>query len=187
MEKRRERPRIARNELNSVILSGPKSFRMKQHSFQTRYTVYEQLDELPGPYVSLVNQAQEAAGNAYAPYSNYHVGAAVLLENGEVITGNNQENAAYPSGLCAERVALFYAGSRYPDVAARAMAIVAIRDGSVQEEPVTPCGACRQVLYEKELLGGRPIELILYGSRKILVVQKAGDLLPLPFMLKKED
>ncbi|HER07379.1 MAG TPA: cytidine deaminase [Bacteroides sp.] len=160
---------------------------MKQCDFQIRYTCYDQLDELPGHYVSLVNSAIEAAGDAYAPYSKYHVGASVLLENGEIITGNNQENAAYPSGLCAERVALFYAGSRYPEVAVRAIAVAAVRDGSVQEEPVTPCGACRQVLFEKEHRGGKPIEVILYGSKKILVLQQSTDLLPLPFTLDGAD
>jgi cytidine deaminase len=111
----------------------------------------------------------------------------VLLGNGAVISGSNQENAAYPSGLCAERVALFYAGSRYPDEPVRAIAIVAVRGGAVREEPVTPCGACRQVMYETESRGGSPLEVILYGSRRILVIERASDLLPLPFMLKQRD
>ena len=169
----------------NLYFYGTKSPCMKQLEIQIRYTLYEDPGELPGQYVSLVHSAVEAAGDAYAPYSGFRVGAAVLLENGEVIPGNNQENAAYPSGLCAERVALFFAGSRYPGVAVTAIAITALRDGSVQEEPVTPCGACRQVLYETELTGGKPIDVILHGKRRTLLIQGAADLLPLPFILKK--
>jgi len=123
---------------------------MKQHALQIGITEYDRLDELSETQVTLINKAIKAAGSAYAPYSKYYVGAAVLLGNGEIITGNNQENAAYPSGLCAERVAIFYAGSQFPDVPATSIAIVAIQNGSIQEEPVTPCGGCRQVLCEKE-------------------------------------
>jgi len=156
---------------------------MKQQSVQIRFTEYERLDELSEMQVTLINRAIEAAKSAYAPYSSYHVGAAVLLENGEIITGNNQENAAYPSGLCAERVAIFYAGSQFPAISATSMAIVAMQDGSIQDQPVTPCGGCRQVLCEKESQGNTPLELILYGKKKIQVVERAADLLPLPFTL----
>lgn len=159
---------------------------MKKESYQTNYMIHEHLESLLGQDVTLVKKALKAAEDAYAPYSGYHVGAAVLLQNGEIITGNNQENAAYPSGLCAERVALFYAGSRYPGIPTRAIAITALCDGAVQEDPVTPCGACRQVMYEREIRGNSPMEVILYGSKKIVVLQRAGDLLPLPFMLNKE-
>jgi cytidine deaminase len=112
------------------------------------------------------------------------VGAALRLANGEIIIGSNQENAAYPSGLCAERVAIFYAGARHPDVAVQSIAIAAIREGILQEGPVAPCGACRQVLYEKESQGEAPMELILYGSKKIQVLNKVTELLPLPFKLE---
>ena len=156
---------------------------MKQQAVQIMFTEYERLDELSEKQVILINKAIEAAKNAYAPYSAYHVGAAVLLGNGEIITGNNQENAAYPSGLCAERVAIFYAGSQYPGIAATSIAIVAMQDGSIQDEPVTPCGGCRQVLCEKESLGDTSLEMILYGKKKIQVIQRAADLLPLPFTL----
>ena len=158
---------------------------MKQQAFQIHFQEFEQLDELSEQQVALVNKASEAAGRAYAPYSEYHVGAAVLLDNGEIFTGNNQENAAYPSGLCAERVAVFYASSQYPNVPVNSIAIVAILDGLIQDDPVTPCGGCRQVLCEKESQGGSPIEIILYGAKKIQVIQQATDLLPLPFTLKK--
>jgi len=156
-----------------------------KRALQIRFTEYDRLDELSKTQVILVNKAIEAARNAYAPYSSYYVGAAVLLSNGEIITGNNQENAAYPSGLCAERVAIFYAGSQFPDVPATSIAVVAIQDGLIQDEPVTPCGGCRQVLWEKESQGGLPLEMILYGKKKIQVIQQASDLLPLPFILRK--
>jgi len=156
---------------------------MKQRAYTVRLYEYDQLEELSEEQVLLVNSAIKAAKNAYAPYSEYHVGAAVRLANGEVIIGSNQENAAYPSGLCAERVAIYYAGARHPDVPVKSIAIVAIRDGIVQEEPVAPCGACRQVLYEKESQGEGSLELILYGSKKIQVLSKVTDLLPLPFKL----
>ena len=156
---------------------------MKQRAFTIRTAECDRLDELSDSQIRLVEKAIEAAGLAYAPYSGFHVGAALLLENGEIITGNNQENAAYPSGLCAERVAVFYAGSRYPDVPVRSIAIAAMRDGKLQDQPVTPCGGCRQVLFEKELRGNVPMELILYGKKKIQVLRQASDLLPLPFSL----
>ena len=160
---------------------------MKQRAFTIRMAEYDRLEDLSDSQVTLVKKAMEAAVDAYAPYSAYHVGAAVLLENGEIITGNNQENAAYPSGLCAERVAIFYAGSQYPDVPARSIAIAAMQEGIFQEQPVSPCGGCRQVLFEKESQGGAPLEVILYGSRKIQVLRQATDLLPLPFIFKKGD
>jgi len=158
---------------------------MKQRAWTIQLAEYEHLDELAEQQALLVNKAIEAAKNAYAPYSAYKVGAAVLLKNGEIITGNNQENAAYPSGLCAERVAIFYAGSQYPEVPVEIIAITAMQDGSIQEEPVSPCGGCRQVLLEKENLGKTPMQIILYGTKRIQVIQQATDLLPLPFSLKE--
>ncbi len=154
---------------------------MKQRAFTIRVAEYDQPEDLPPHQAELIKSAMEAAGNAYAPYSSFYVGAAVLLENGKVFTGNNQENAASPSGLCAERVAIFYAGSQYPDVPVKAIAIAAMKENRFQEDPVTPCGSCRQVLYETEVRGGMPLEVILYGSEKIQVIRRAADLLPLPF------
>lgn len=156
---------------------------MKQRAYTVRLYEFDQLDELSEQQVLLVNSAIKAARDAYAPYSEYHVGAAVRLANGEIVIGSNQENAAYPSGMCAERVALFYAGARHPDVPVESIAIAAIREGIVQEGPVAPCGACRQVLYEKESQGEGTMELILYGSKKIQVLSRVTDLLPLPFKL----
>ena len=157
---------------------------MKQRAYTVRLYEYDQLEELSEDQVLLVNSAIKAARDAYAPYSEYHVGAALRLANGEIVIGSNQENAAYPSGLCAERVAIFYAGARHPDVPVLSMAIAAIREGITQEEPVAPCGACRQVLYEKESQGEGTMELILYGNKKIQVFSKVTDLLPLPFKLE---
>ena len=156
---------------------------MKQQALHINFIEYEGLEELSETQASLVRKAIEAAGAAYAPYSGYHVGAAVLLANGRIITGNNQENGAYPSGLCAERVAMFYASAQFPEIAATSIAIVAMKGGTLQEQPVSPCGGCRQVLCEKESRGGTPLEMILYGTGKIHVIQRASDLLPLPFTL----
>ncbi|MCD4711127.1 MAG: cytidine deaminase [Bacteroidales bacterium] len=157
---------------------------MKQRAYTVRLYEYDQLEELSEKQILLVNNAIKAARDAYAPYSEYYVGAAIRLANGEIVIGSNQENAAYPSGLCAERVAIFYAGARYPDVPVLSIAIAAIRKGTIQEEPVAPCGACRQVLYEKESQGNTPMEVILYGSKKIQVINQVTDLLPLPFKLE---
>jgi cytidine deaminase len=159
---------------------------MKQRAFTIRVAEYDRLEDLPDPQAALVKKAMEAAKDAYAPYSGYHVGAAVLLGNGKVIATNNQENAAYPSGLCAERVAIFYAGSQYPDVPVKCMAVAAMKDGIFLETPVTPCGACRQVLYEQETRSLEALELILFGSKKIQVLRRASDLLPLPFKLRED-
>jgi cytidine deaminase len=121
-----------------------------------------------------------AAKRAYAPYSQYNVGAAVLLEDGTIIEGNNQENIAYPSGLCAERVALFYAGASHPAIPVVSMAIVAIKDGEVRKS-VAPCGACRQALLETEQRYGKPIRILMCGCDDVIVVFSAKDLLPLSF------
>jgi cytidine deaminase len=157
---------------------------MKQRAYTVRLKEFNRADELPEEQQKLVHRAMEAARSAYAPYSGYHVGAAALLDNGETIAGNNQENAAYPSGLCAERVVIFYAGAGYPGIPVKSIAIAAMREGSFQEEPVAPCGGCRQVLYEKETQGKAPMEVILHGSKKIQVIKQVADLLPLPFKLE---
>ena len=138
--------------------------------------------ELPDQDADLLSAARENAKKAYAPYSNFQVGAAVLLANGQIITGNNQENAAYPSGLCAERVALFYAQSKYPDVAVKAIAVTAISSKIDISSPIPPCGACRQVLTEYENRHHSPMRVILQGERgSIVTLNSASDLLPLKF------
>ena len=137
--------------------------------------------ELPEEYKKAVDLAKEAAVKAYAPYSEFHVGAAVILDNWEIVCGNNQENAAYPSGLCAERVTMFYANAHYPDVAPVALAIACYTGGAFTKEPVTPCGACRQVLLETEGRYGRDIKILLCGENYIYMINSAKELLPLSF------
>lgn len=141
-----------------------------------------QMDELSTEEQHLVNLAIEATHRSYAPYSHFHVGAAVRLENGEEIIGCNQENAAYPSGLCAERTALFSAGAQYPDVPIEMLAIAARgTDGELLSEPVSPCGSCRQVIIESETRAGHPIRILLYGRKCIYVIDGIGKLMPLLF------
>ena len=123
--------------------------------------------------------------NAYAPYSGFRVGAAVLLGNGVIITGNNQENAAYPSGLCAERTALFYASAQYPNIPVIAIAISTLNGADTPSEVAKPCGACRQVMAEYEDLAGNLLHIILDSANKVLVINGIDTLLPLRF--KKED
>ena len=130
---------------------------------------------------TLVEKAIEATKHSYAPYSNFNVGAALLLDNGEIITGSNQENAAYPSGLCAERTAMFYASSQYPQHAILKIAIAATQGGVLCGNPATPCGSCRQVMAQYQLRGGKPMQIILAGGEKILKFEKVDDLLPLIF------
>ncbi|MDH6358163.1 cytidine deaminase [Parabacteroides sp. PF5-9] len=141
------------------------------------------LNELTDSEYQLMQTAISAAENAYAPYSCFQVGAAVLLQNGVIITGNNQENAAYPSGLCAERVALFYAGAQYPQTAATTLAVVALKDGIIQPN-ISPCGACRQVLMESEQRGNTPMTILLCEKEKVLKISSASALLPLAFTEK---
>ncbi len=142
---------------------------------------YDSIDELPEKDIVVINEAKQAAQKAYAPYSKFKVGACVLLENGELIQGNNQENAAYPSGLCAERVAMFYANAKYPDIPVKAIAICAYVNSKLLEEPVTPCGSCRQVLLESETRFHSPIKIILFGENKISIIDNVKQLLPLNF------
>lgn len=139
-------------------------------------------DELPEADRLMIDAAREAAHRAYAPYSHFSVGAAILLSNGEIISGSNQENVAYPSGLCAERTAAFYAHSRYPEAGFRKIAIAAIdTTGHEIPTPISPCGACRQVLLEYEMLAGHPVEVLLAGQEGIYVVPSVRSLLPLSF------
>jgi len=139
------------------------------------------LEELPDIEKILVKKAKEASEKAYAPYSHFLVGAAVLLGNGEIVTGNNQENAAYPSGLCAERTAVFYANATYPDVPVLTMAVAAQNSNGFLTDPIAPCGSCRQVLLETENRFGKPIRVILFGTKEIAIIDTASDLLPLSF------
>ena len=141
-----------------------------------------QMEELSEEEQYLLTKAIESTNNSYAPYSHFNVGAAILLENGVVLPGCNQENAAFPAGLCAERSAIFAAGAQYPDVALKAIAIAA-RDtnGQLTEEPVSPCGTCRQVIIETETRFSQPIRILLYGKRCIYVMDGIKNLIPLSF------
>ncbi|WP_298488889.1 cytidine deaminase [uncultured Maribacter sp.] len=145
-------------------------------------SVFSSIDELGDRDEKLMKRAIEARKNAYSPYSNFTVGAAVLLENGEIVLGNNQENAAYPSGLCAERVAVFYAGANYPGVKIKAIAITATSINYKVDAPAAPCGNCRQAISEYEINQESPIELFLMGETgKVIKCNAIADILPLAF------
>jgi cytidine deaminase len=134
----------------------------------------------------LLEQACKASETAYAPYSGFQVGVALRLSNQVVILGNNQENAAYPSGLCAERVAMFYAQSQFPDASVDAIAVFARSEEFMLEKPVTPCGACRQVMAEYENRHGRKMRVIMgNGDGKVQIIEGIENLLPLMFMMEK--
>jgi len=150
---------------------------------EIKITVYEfaNLNELPENDQNLLLEARRITAFAYAPYSGFHVGAAVLLGNGKVVTGNNQENSAFPSSLCAERVALFYANANFPDSEVKTIAISAAKNGILVNEPIKPCGGCRQTLAELETRFDTPIRIILDGQDSILVLNGVESLLPLSF------
>lgn len=153
--------------------------------FTVTTSVVEYLpDELPSAYVSLIERAKEQVEKAYAPYSDFRVGVSLLLDNGEIICGSNQENAAYPSGLCAERTAIFYANALYPDVPVVMMAVVAYTNHEFLDDPISPCGACRQVLLESEVRYDRKMVVLLYGRSKTYAIGSAKGLLPLCFEKK---
>jgi cytidine deaminase len=152
-----------------------------QKHYKFSYQEFSSSKTLTPEECKLIEMAQNAGKKAYSPYSNFNVGAALLLENNEIICGSNQENAAYPSGLCAERVALFYASSQFPDTAVKAIAVVASKNNKPIADPVPPCGSCRQVFIEWEKRFGKPFVVIMAGTKKIIRVEKAGWLLPFSF------
>lgn len=154
---------------------------MKKNVIQTVVYEYDSINELSKEDVFLIEKARESAMQAYAPYSKFKVGVSVLLLNNIIINGSNQENAAYPSGLCAERVALYYANSKYPDTAVKAIAVCAYTGNDFIDVPVPPCGSCRQSLLETENRFNSPIKIILAGKEKILIVHSIKELLPLNF------
>ena len=142
---------------------------------------YASVEELPSQDRLLADAAIEAVALSYAPYSNFNVGAAVMFEDGEIVKGANQENAAYPSGLCAERTALFYASVSRPDKAMTAIAIAAGQNGHLCESPATPCGACRQVMAQYQTKSGKSMSVLLVGANRVWKFEKVDDLLPLIF------
>ena len=154
---------------------------MKQLDIHTTIKIYSP-DELSAEEQQLVEAAKKATTRSYAPYSHFHVGAAALLANGEIISGTNQENAAYPSGICAERTTLFYANSQHPQQAVKALAIAArTSEGHWTETPISPCGACRQVMTETENRFGKPMKVLLCNAQEVFVIESAKDLLPVSF------
>jgi cytidine deaminase len=155
---------------------------MKNVEIKTKITVFEAIEELPATVQNLMEQAIIAKKNAYAPYSKFSVGAAFLLEDGTIVTGNNQENAAYPSGMCAERVAIWKVSSEYPNLKILKLAITASSSTQITKEPVAPCGACRQTLSEYELKQNDKIEVFFMGEvGKVIKTDSLLDLLPIAF------
>ena len=154
---------------------------MKEYTLKTKMRSY-QWDELTEEQRELESIAKEQIKRSYCPYSHFHVGAAAKLANGVVIRGCNQENAAYPSGLCAERSALFAAGAQYPEEPVVKLAIACFTGGHFTKETGSPCGACRLVMLETEHRYGGKMEVLLYGEDEIFVFESAADFLPLTFV-----
>ncbi len=155
---------------------------MEEKEVKIRYTIYHSTKELPKEEQLLLEKAKIATKTAYAPYSAFNVGAAILLENGIIVIGNNQENAAYPSGLCAERVAMFASSSHHPNIPMKIIAITANSEKFEVNFPVSPCGSCCQVMSEYETKQKQPIKVILMGSSgDIQVIETVSDLLPFMF------
>lgn len=158
---------------------------MKEITISSKITVFETIQELPLVEQNLMLKAIEVRKNAYAPYSKFSVGAAILLDNGEIVVGSNQENAAYPSGLCAERVAIFQAGSIYPEATILKITISAASDRNQTTTPVPPCGACRQSIAEYEIRQETPIEIYYMGETGAIHHSASLKNL-LPFMFEKK-
>lgn len=159
---------------------------MKKQELTITFWEFDSEQELGKKDAELLERAKLITDTAYAPYSQFHVGAALLLKNGQIVTGNNQENVAYPSGLCAERVAIYAAGAHFPDVPIEAIAVTCKSKTFHVTEPLSPCGACRQAIAEYEMRYKTNIRIILAGETgKIRVVNSISDLLP--FMFKAEE
>lgn len=155
---------------------------MKPLTITSRLEVYDSIDEVPEDIQELMQKAVEVRDTAYAPYSRFKVGAALYLENEEIVVGSNQENASYPSGLCAERTAVYYAGAKFPETKILKIAITAKSLRHKVVSPVPPCGACRQALAEYEVKQEEPIELYFMGETgKVVKADSVKDLLPLIF------
>lgn len=157
----------------------------RKEQIKTEVEIYNGIEDCPEAIQSLMRSAYQAREEAYAPYSNFQVGAAILLEDGTVVTGSNQENASYPAGLCAERTAIFYAGSKYPGVKIKSIALSAGPKGKDNKEAVPPCGSCRQAISEYEQKQKSPISIYFMGvSGEVKKVNSLLDLLPLAFSKK---
>jgi cytidine deaminase len=153
---------------------------MKELTITAVLNVYK-FEELTEADRTLLQAAMDATKRSYAPYSKFSVGAAARLNNDVIVTGTNQENAAYPSGLCAERTTLFYANSQYPDEAVATLAVAARTERDFLDAPIPPCGACRQVILETEKRFNQPMRILLYGKEEVYEVKSIRDLLPLSF------
>jgi cytidine deaminase len=159
---------------------------MKEIQIETKLSVFESFEELSKSEKEFMNQAIEIRKNAYAPYSKFLVGAAIVLDNGVVLQGSNQENAAYPSGLCAERVVIFYAGANYPNNKIVKLFISATPSDRDSENPIPPCGSCRQSIAEYEIKQDLPIEIYFMGAKG--AIYKSDSLKNLlPFMFDKSN
>ena len=154
---------------------------MIKREIHIAYEEYDSIDELSTADRELAAEAIRAMQGVYAPYSNFHVGAAVLMSNGAIVHGANQENAAFPSGLCAERTAMFAASARYPDKDMLSIALAGGVYGRLASEPATPCGACRQVMAQYQAKSGKPMSVIMISSAKVWKFEKVDDILPLIF------
>ena len=154
---------------------------MTEKDINIKFHEYSSLDELDKEDRELADAAIDAMKGSYAPYSHFNVGAAIRLSNGVIVQGANQENAAFPSGLCAERTAMFHAGATYPDKAMVSLAIAGGVMGRLAKAPATPCGACRQVMAQYQLKGDRPMSVLMIGDGQIWKFDKVDDILPLIF------
>ena len=154
---------------------------MVKKEIRIEYEEYSSVEELSAEDLELSRAAVQALDGSYAPYSHFHVGAAVRLSDGTIVKGANQENAAYPSGICAERTAMFAAGANYPALDIEGIAIVARQNGRICSDPAAPCGACRQVMAQYQTKSGKPMYVILVGAGRILKFSRVDDLLPLIF------
>lgn len=154
---------------------------MTQREIRISYQEYKSIEEMNPEDRELAAEAIKAMQGAYAPYSHFHVGAAVRMSNGQIVRGANQENAAFPSGLCAERTAMFAAGARYPDKDMQSIALAGGVMGRLGSQPATPCGACRQVMAQYQAKSGKPMSVIMVGGRRTYKFDKVDDILPLIF------
>lgn len=154
---------------------------MQNKKLEINYLEYSGLEELEPKDRELCEAAEKALAGSYAPYSKFNVGAAGRLADGSIVTGANQENAAYPSGLCAERTAMFSAHANHPDTPMTAIAITAAQNGKLNEDITAPCGACRQVMAEYQKVSGRKWTILLYGKKKIIKLSQVDDILPFIF------
>ena len=154
---------------------------MQNKKLEINYLEYSGLEELEPQDRELCEAAEKALAGSYAPYSKFNVGAAVRLADGSIVTGANQENAAYPSGLCAERTAMFSAHANNPDTPMTAIAITAAQNGKLNEDITAPCGACRQVMAEYQKISGQKWTVLLYGKKKIIKLSQVDDIMPFIF------